>query len=456
MHVSANLDIDLLALGREEEVTCLLRLAAPVPPAASDRPGQGLVVVLDRSGSMGGAPLDGATAAIADLVRRLAPQDAFGLVVFDTQAAVVAPVRRMLDHHLEDLVAAVRSVRAGGSTDLSSGYVLGLREARSAADLGVVATTVLVVSDGHANAGIVDPTVLSGLATNARDEARITTSTLGWGTAYDAVLLTAVTAAGQGDHRFAADVDEGMHALAQATGELLAKSVLGATVRIGPRTGLVDRVTLRRDLPHRVDGSALVVPLGDLYGGEERSVLVRLHVPALDSLGTATVADVRIEYTAMPALTEHTVTLPIAVNVVPGDEARGRVPDPLVEVESLLSDIDDVKRKAAEGLRARRSVEVKEALEQASLTIGRWRASAAERLDPASSARLDEAQVDLRSLQREVEWESTVRAEKSLMDSLYNTSRGRKARPRHTQPPDSPTDASTPVDPDADADEAPE
>lgn len=432
MHVTAHLDLDLVALGTEEDVTCLVRLAAPVPADVADRPGQGLVVVLDRSGSMGGAPLDGATAAIADLVRRLAPQDAFGLVVFDNEARVVAPMRRMADHDLEPLITAVRSIRAGGSTDLSSGYVLGLREARTAADLGVAATTVLVVSDGHANAGIVDPSVLATLASTARDDARITTGTLGWGSQYDAVLLTAITTAGDGDHRFAADVDEGVRALAEVTGELLAKSVLGATVRIRPQFGLVERVTLRRDLPHRIEDQQLVVPLGDLYGGEERSVLFRLRVPALEALGTATVADVRLEYTALPALTEHAVTLPIAVNVVPGDEARGRVPDPLVEVESLLSDVDEVKRRIADDLRHGRRVEAETALDQVSLDVERWRSSAAARLDPVSTVRLDEAVEDLRSLQHEVQWESTLRAEKAMMQSWANSSRGRQQRPRAT------------------------
>jgi Ca-activated chloride channel homolog len=86
MHLTAHLDIDLLALSAEEEVTCLVELTAPTPPEAATRPGQAVVVVLDRSGSMGGEPIHAARTAIADLVRRLSPQDVFGLVTFDSES----------------------------------------------------------------------------------------------------------------------------------------------------------------------------------------------------------------------------------------------------------------------------------------------------------------------------------------------------------------------------------
>lgn len=80
MHLTAHLDIDLLALAADEELTCLVELTAPTPPEGAERPGQAVVVVLDRSGSMsggrpgGGSPIEAARAAIVDLMRRLSPR----------------------------------------------------------------------------------------------------------------------------------------------------------------------------------------------------------------------------------------------------------------------------------------------------------------------------------------------------------------------------------------------
>ncbi len=211
---------------------------------------------------------------------------------------------------------------------------------------------MLLVSDGHANAGIVDPVVMQGLAQAANAGQAITTSTIGFGLGYDEVLLEAITRGGNGEHRFAPDVDACMSELADTATDLLGKSVLGALLRIVPQPGLVGGVTVRNDVPHWIEGDAVVVNLGDLYGGEERRTLFRLHIPALASLGLATIADVVLEFTSLPDLQQHSVTMPISVNVVPGDQAAGRIPDPRVQVEELLVDVDAAKKGVSTSLRA--------------------------------------------------------------------------------------------------------
>ena len=91
MNVKALLDIDMVAMEAAEKVTLMLDLTAPANPVHSSRPGQCVQVVLDRSGSMGGDPLDSAKGSLLKLIDRLAPQDSFGLVAFDDEALVIAP-----------------------------------------------------------------------------------------------------------------------------------------------------------------------------------------------------------------------------------------------------------------------------------------------------------------------------------------------------------------------------
>ena len=38
MEINAKLDVDVVALQAEDEVTCLLTLTAPTPPQTADRP----------------------------------------------------------------------------------------------------------------------------------------------------------------------------------------------------------------------------------------------------------------------------------------------------------------------------------------------------------------------------------------------------------------------------------
>ena len=64
MKLNAQLDVDVLALQRDDEVTCLLTFDAPVPPDLANRPGETLIVVVDRSGSMSGEPIEAVRASL--------------------------------------------------------------------------------------------------------------------------------------------------------------------------------------------------------------------------------------------------------------------------------------------------------------------------------------------------------------------------------------------------------
>lgn len=147
MKFSAQLDVDVVAHEADDEVTLLLDLVAPsAPESDEDRVGSSLQVVLDRSGSMAGAPLEGALSALAGLVQRLDERDNFGVVAFDDTVQVVVPAGPLTDR--EEVVDRLAQVEPGGMTDLSGGYLRGLQEARRVAGDG--GGTLLVISDGHA------------------------------------------------------------------------------------------------------------------------------------------------------------------------------------------------------------------------------------------------------------------------------------------------------------------
>lgn len=428
MHVTAHLDIDLVALGADEEVSCLVELTAPTPPELATRAPQTVVVVLDRSGSMAGRPLAAAKHAIATLVRRLGPDDRFGLVTFDSSADIVVPAARIADVGTAGILDAVATVRPGGSTDLSAGYLMGLREAGRAAVPG--GATVLVLSDGHANAGITDADLLDAVAEQAQRSVATTTATLGLGDGYDEVLLASLARGGSGEHRYAPDVDAAVAEFSGLVDDLLAKSVTGTLLRIQPQHGLVGGVRVHGALPTRAEGDAIVVNLGDLYAGEERRVLVGLRVPGLPQLGTATVADLELSYTTLPDLTVHTVTLPVSVNVVPGDVARGRVPDARVHVERLIAEVDDVKQEVATRLRVG---DRDAATTSLTSTIARTRQvrDGLEASTPNVTAlreRLDEVLEDLTDLAHTATTASIEQSTKLVTESWTQTARGKRRR----------------------------
>jgi Ca-activated chloride channel homolog len=75
-------------------------------------------LVLDRSGSMHGQPLEKAKQAAKLAVRNLRPADNFSLVIFDTEAQVLVPSQSATNK--ESFVRAIETIQAGDSTNLMS------------------------------------------------------------------------------------------------------------------------------------------------------------------------------------------------------------------------------------------------------------------------------------------------------------------------------------------------
>ena len=346
MQLKARMDVDLVAVEEADEVTVLLDLHAPEEARAGERPPAAVQVVLDRSGSMHGPRLDAARRALAALVDRLGPGDRLGVVAFDDEVRVVLPAGPLTDKTAAK--AALLAIESGGQTNLSAGLLRGLQEARRAATASGAGATLLLLSDGLANVGETGPDRLGAVAAGARAHG-VTISTIGIGLGYDETLLAAIARGGQGAHAFAEEGDAAAAAVAGEVEGLLSKTVQAASLLIRPR-GEVAGVTVWNDLPAHVVDGALMADLGDLWSGEQRRLLLTFTVPAMAALGLAEIATLELRYVALPGLVEETVTLPLYVNVVPGDEAAGRVRDPEVHTEVLFQQAQDAKRRAADAL----------------------------------------------------------------------------------------------------------
>lgn len=346
MHIDAHLDVDVVALESEDTVTVMLDLVAP-KAATVERPESAVVVVLDRSGSMAGDRLAHAKQALVDLVARLDENDAFGLVTFDSSAAVVVPAGRVGDLGRDRIRAGIESVDVGGMTDLSSGYLRGLQEAERVSVRG--GTSLIVLSDGRANSGVTDPVAFRGMAQKAATGS-VTTSSIGIGTGYDDQILSELAIGGSGNHLFAVDGDAAAAALASEIDGLLAKSVQAASLLVRPSSDVAS-IGVVNDLPVQRVPEGVLLELGDFYSAESRRILLRVEVPAMAGLGLAQVASCEFNFVSVPELQAHKITVPISVNVVPQDIAKGRVPNAVVEQEKLIQSVQKEKRASEQALR---------------------------------------------------------------------------------------------------------
>ena len=288
MQLKALLDVEVVAVEAADEVSLLLELTAPSSTTEEVRAPAALVVVLDRSGSMAGERLLGAKRALVDVVERLDPRDTFGLVAFDDDAEVVFPAGPVRDKAA--ICGAIAGIRPGGCTHLAAGYLRGLQEVRRAGGGGTA--RVLLISDGHANAGVTDPVRLGEVASTAAASS-VVTSTLGFGLGYDESLLGAIARSGSGAELFAEEADTAVGLIAGEVEGLLAHTVASASllVHLAPE---VAGIRVVNDLPaHHIGGGAMV-ELGGFLAGEVRRLVLSFSVPGMPALGLAQVATLEL------------------------------------------------------------------------------------------------------------------------------------------------------------------
>lgn len=346
MHIATHLDLDVVALEGDGEISLLVELTAPTAAAESAPIPRTLVVVLDRSGSMRGDRLSGAKRALIDLVDRLDPQDRFGLVTFDNTVRLEVVAGPLADR--AQAKQRIDAIRPGGATDLSAGYLRGLQEARRSVD--GAGGTVLLISDGHANAGVVDPEQLGAIAAKAAADG-INTTTVGFGLGYDERLLAAIAAGGSGSELFAETADEALTVIAGELDGLLSQTAQAASllVRMTPQCR---RLKVINELTSVPTADGVQIELGSFYSGEARRLVITFDVPGIAARGLAQIAELDFTWVELPALVQHSVTVPVCVNVVPGDQAAGRVPDPTVRTELAFLRTQQAKRVAAERMSA--------------------------------------------------------------------------------------------------------
>lgn len=417
MDIATRLDVDVVAVEQPDQITVMLELTAPALPDAQPRPPAAIQVVLDRSGSMSGDRLQAAKQALVRLVDRLDPADRFGVVAFDDEVRVVVPAGPVADK--ASVRGAIAAIPAGGTTNLSAGLLRGLQEIRRVAtDTG---GTLLLLSDGMANRGETDPHRLSGIAASARASG-ITTSTIGMGLGYDETILAELARRGQGSHVFAQHGDDAAAAVAGEVDGLLATTVQAASLTIRPAAS-VDTVTVWNDLPALSNDGAIVVECGDLWAGETRRLTITFDVPAKPGLGLAEIAALELRWVALPDLVEHTLAVPVNVNVVPGDEAAGRLRDPQVTSEKVFLQVQEDKRAATAALQHGDVDAADRAYEAAAAKL-------AGRIDAAPSAELEDEQRIVLDLRHTLGAGHAARSAKlAAMDQHFkSTKRGRGDR----------------------------
>ncbi len=249
-----------------------------VLPQADKETPLNVALAIDVSGSMGGGKLEAACRTAIAVAEGMRPTDRLTIVSFADEAAMHLDAEPMTTRGKEAARRAISALHTLGSTNLFDGWTLaGEHVARAMRANDRASHRILLLTDGHANVGLVDRGELARHAGELQDRG-ILTSAVGIGDGYDEGLLAGMAQSGGGRLHDAAEANEIGEVV---LGELLEGRralVERATLRV--QLGDVERATVVGAWANTVRGGVVEVLVGSLQPSETKRVVIRVHCSA--------------------------------------------------------------------------------------------------------------------------------------------------------------------------------
>ena len=286
VQVKARFDRTLVRQHHTSVRYLVVETTAPPPERRTEKmPPLNLGVVIDASGSMdahdgGGlgpdmSRLESAQKASKGIAQSLDPSDTLSLVSFADDAMTHLPATRLDDEGKDAAIKAIDAVRTRGCTNLHDGWMAGAEQValhKEEHPEGI--HRLLILTDGQANDGLVDPQELSGVAANLRMRG-ISTSAVGIGQDYSTLQIEPI-----------ADQGGGMLHHTQYPSDII--EVVMAELK-DMRATVVDNleiaVSCNSQQPIDIEAVGMAmrdgrVALGSLVGNATRRAVFRVKVPA--------------------------------------------------------------------------------------------------------------------------------------------------------------------------------
>ena len=278
-----------------------------------------LCLILDRSGSMNGQPLETVKKAANNIVDRLNPEDRLSVVVFDHQAKVL--VSNQVIEKPERIKQQINRINADGGTSIDEGLRLGIEELAKGKKETI--SQAFLLTDGENEHGDNNRCLkFAQLATNYN----LTLNTLGFGDNWNQDILEKIADAAGGTLSFIQQPEEAADAFGRLFNRMITVGLTNAYLLFSlvPNVRLAELKPIAQVAPDTIElpvqqeaDSQFSVRLGDLMKDVDRTILANLYIGHLPE-GRQTIATLQIRYddpsqNQTGLLSEK---IPVEVNVV--------------------------------------------------------------------------------------------------------------------------------------------
>ena len=314
----------------------LLEIQAPYEPGlpgvsvgGGQRTPLNLCLVIDRSGSMEGMPLEYAKQACSYVVDLLSPNDVLSIVVFDETVEVLMHPQRVTDR--QAVKNGIAQIAPGYTTNLYDGMVLAAQQLTTQNESGR-ATRMVILTDGEPTAGIKDFASLVQHAGDIKGKGMSCTF-LGFGAEYNEELLAAMAKKAGGNYYYIPEPQ----LIPEVFRTELEKLMSVATMNLDLDLKFARWVNLRGATGHTVTPGEREVhlDLADLERGTTMQVVIDLEFQN-HPLGHYRVGGGRLSYTSLNG-SQEVVPVDLIMEFT-ADQARYSVAaNPVVSAAAQIS-----------------------------------------------------------------------------------------------------------------------
>ena len=388
---------------REQFLLEIVGAGTPTMGMGVGRTPLNLCLVIDRSGSMEGAPLEYAKQACAFVVDMLTSNDVLSIVTFEETVDVLMAPQRVTNKQL--IKDGIARLMVGNTTNLYDGLALAAQQVTSLADPGR-ATRIVVLSDGDPTAGIKDFSALVAHAGEIKAKG-ITCTFLGFGPDYNEELLASMAKRAGGNYYYIPRPE-----MIPEVFRLELEKLMTVVARNLSLNVKVARWVAMRS-PQTISSGEAQVQLADLERGTTIEQVFDFDFTN-HPLGHYRIASGRLSYEDLLTGQAQTQDIDFVIEFTSDSARYSMAPNPKVQGAAQLALASRVVEKTVMGLKTGMITQMGaiQELQKTQMLL-------------TSEGRTAEAQEVTMAL-RAIQTGNTAQAEKTLMGTMLNLDQGKK------------------------------